>query len=135
MDAEKEAVERRAAQQKLQWEQAQAIVRRWQLVQQQVSLRSEFRLQPVHAAILAHPSGLELRNKPKTSGEFNVPPGVAAASSYGGGADGGREGNASALSTSPIDPQFISDFASQSFSNRTISQYQTLASSDHRPGS
>ena len=134
MDAEKGAEkEKRSAQQKLQWEQAQAVVRKWQLVQQQVSFRSEFRIQPVHSAILAQPGGLERGNKLKTSGEFNVPPGVAAASNYGGSGHGGREGNASVLSTSPIDPQFISDFANQNSSDRTVSQYQTIASSPSMP--
>ena len=64
----------------------------------------------------------------------------------------GREGNAPALSTSPIDPQFVSDLAnqnfsdhivSQNFSDHTVSQYLTLTSSssmharttDHGPSS
>ena len=196
MDAEKEAEkEKLAAQQKLQWERAQATVRRWQPVQQQVSVRNEIEFQSVHSAILAQLGGLERSNKARTSGEFNVPPEVAAASSYGGsvygvtnqtqfvGEDklsrssvqegqsyirqkgdtgtrendlsasergnehrsrdcyqtyGGREGNASAHSTSPIDPQFVSDLAnqnfsdhivSQNFSDHTVSQYLTLTSS------
>jgi hypothetical protein len=100
-EAETEAEkEKRAAQQKLQRERAQAVVRKRQLIQQQVSVRSEIEFQSVHSAMLAQPGGLERRSKSKTSGtqkdsssKFNVPPGVAAASSYGGSGYGRREGN------------------------------------------
>jgi hypothetical protein len=100
-EAETEAEkEKRAVQQKLQRERAQAVVRKRQLIQQQVSVRSEIEFQSVHSAMLAQPGGLERRSKPKTSGtqkdsssKFNVPPGVVAASSYGGSAYGRREGN------------------------------------------
>ena len=78
-----------------------------------VSLRSESQLQLVHSAILAQPGGLERRNKPKTSGEFNVLHGVPPPSGYVAVAHGTIEGNAFALSSSPTDPRFISNFASQ----------------------
>ena len=99
-EAETEAEkERRATQTKLLRERSQAVVRKRQLIQQQISVKSEIEFQSVHSAILAQPGGLE-RRKPKTSGtqkdppsKFNVPPGVAAASSYGGSVHGRREGN------------------------------------------
>ena len=98
--AKEAETEKRAAQQKLQRERAQAVVRkRRQIQQQQLFAKSEIECQTVHSAILSQPSGLERRNQPKTSGmqelpsQFNVPPGVAAASSYGGSGYGRREGN------------------------------------------
>jgi len=99
-EAETEAEkEKRAAQQKLQRERAQAVVRKRQLIQQQGSVRGEIEFQSVHSAMLAQPGGVERRSKPKTSGthkdsssKFNVPPGVAAASSYSGSVYGRREG-------------------------------------------
>ena len=94
-EAEKE---KHAAQQKLQRERAQAVMRKRQQI---VAGRSEIEFQSVHSAMLAQPGGIE-RRKTKTSGsqkdtppKFTVPPGVAAASSYGGGSGyGRREGNA-----------------------------------------
>lgn len=95
-EAEKE---KHAAQQRLQRERAQAVMRKRQQIQQQVAGRSELEFQSVHSAMLAQPGGIE-RRKTKTSGsqkdtpsKFTVPPGVAAASSYGGSVYGRREGN------------------------------------------
>ena len=95
-EAEKE---KHAVQQKLQRERAQAVMRKRQQIQQQVAGRSEIEFQSVHSAMLAQPGGIE-RRKTKTSGsqkdtpsKFTVPPGVAAASSYGGSVYGRREGN------------------------------------------
>jgi hypothetical protein len=93
-EAEKE---KHAAQQKLQRERAQAVMRKRQQIQQQVAGRSEIEFQSVHSAILAQPGGPG--RKPKANGtpkdtassKFTVPPGVAAASSYGGSAYGRRE--------------------------------------------
>jgi hypothetical protein len=89
-EAEKE---KHAAQQKLQRERAQAVMRKRQQIQQQVSSRSDMEFQSVHSAMLAQPGGVERRSKPKTSGTTKIPPGVAAASSYGGSTPGRREGN------------------------------------------
>jgi len=103
-EAEKE---KHAAQQRLQRERAQAVMRKRQQIQQQVSSRSEIEFQSVHSAMLAQPGGIE-RRKTKTSGpqrdtpsKIPVPPGVAAASSYGGGSGyGRREGNQSRVTPS-----------------------------------
>jgi len=92
-EAEKE---KHAAQQKLQRERAQAVMRKRQHIQQHVAGRSEFEFQSVHSAMLAQPGGLERRSKPKPNGSqkdsLEVPPGVVAATSYGGGGYGRREG-------------------------------------------
>ena len=153
-EAEKE---KRAAQQKLQRERAHAVIRKRQQIQQQIAAKSENEFQAVHSAILSQPSGVERRDKPKTSGtqkdvpcQFSVPPGVAAASTYGLSTGRGTaptssmslqsytgsprtshsvEPNASALSTSTVDPPFVGDFANQNISDLTISQYHTLADS------
>ena len=99
-EAETEAEkEKRAVQSRLQRERAQAVVRKRQLIQQQVSVRSEIEFQSVHSARLAQPGGLERRSKPKTDAQ-KVPPGVAAASSYGGSVYGRREGNQSRVTPS-----------------------------------